>query len=93
MNRILWLACAGFYFFLAPAQAASCRIITYYSEAAKEHTVGTWSNCPGQKGLKGKRSKYKEIETVELRSPAPGPGSLPCEFLAKGCSAIPKPRN
>lgn len=78
---------------LAPsAQAASCRIITYYKEAALENVVGVWSNCPGQKGLQGKTSRFKEVEVVELKSPRPGPGSLPCEFLVRGCSPVPKQR-
>lgn len=76
----------------APALAATCRIITYYSDATMTKGVGSWSNCPGQKGLQGKRTIHREIETVELASPRPGPGSLPCEFLAKGCSPIPSPR-
>ena len=80
-------------FAAAPAQAASCVIITYYNNAAHDRVVGTWSNCPGQKGLKGKRTRYSERETEQLRSPPPGPGSLPCEFLQKGCGNLPKPHH
>lgn len=85
---LLWAAPLGY----AAANAATCTIITYFSDAAMTQSVGTWSNCPGQKGLHGKRSKYSERETEQLRSPAPGPGGLPCDFLAKGCSAVPQPR-
>jgi hypothetical protein len=76
----------------APALAASCRTITFFEDAEKIKAVGEWSNCPGQKGLTGTRTRFREIEIVELRSPPPPPGSRPCEFRASGCSAISSPR-
>jgi len=87
---VLGFALAG----LAPgaAEAATCRIITYYSDASMNRTVGVWSNCPGMKGLRGRRTRYSESETQQIRGPSTGPGSLPCEFLQKGCSPIPSPR-
>lgn len=75
-----------------PAEAASCIIITYYSDASLTRVVGSWSNCPGQKGLQGRRTKHSERETIQLRSPPPGPGSLPCEFLKQGCRPLPSRR-
>lgn len=72
---------------LAPAasQAASCSMIFYFSDKSHSRPVGSWSNCPGQKGLTGSRSRYFEKETEEIRaSPIHGNG-LPCEFLERGC--------
>ena len=84
---VLGLALAG----LVPgaAEAATCRIITYYSDANMTRTVGVWSNCPGMKGLHGRRTRFSESETQQISGPRTGPGSLPCEFLQKGCSPIP----
>ena len=75
------------------AQAATCVIITYYSDVSQARQVGWWSNCPGQKGLHGRRSQFLERETVQLRSPRPSPGSLPCEFLERGCDPLPRPHH
>ena len=74
------------------AYAASCVIITYYSDASLSRTVGVWSSCPGQKGLQGQSSRFSERETVQLEDPRPGPGGLPCEFLAEGCKPLPTRR-
>lgn len=76
--------------FASSAQAATCRIIIYYSDATKTVAVGNWSNCPGQKGLHGKRTRFSDVETETIRSPRPGPGHLPCEFLVKGCGNLPE---
>jgi hypothetical protein len=77
----------------AEAAGGSCQIITYYEDADMTGYVGTWSNCPGMKGLSGRRSRYFEVETEQLPSgPSTTGGSLPCEFLAAGCSHIPTPR-
>lgn len=74
-----------------PAAAASCQIITYYSEAALTNVVGSWSNCPGQKGLRGKRTRFSERETVQITGGGPpGNQGLPCEFLARGCRPFEK---
>jgi hypothetical protein len=67
------------------AQAATCQIIVYYQDAAKTKPVGHWSNCPGMKGLVGKRTTHKEVFVEQLVQPLPPPGTLPCEFLAGGC--------
>ena len=75
-----------------PAEAASCIIITYYIDASLTRVVGSWSNCPGQKGLQGRRTKHSERETIQLRNPLPPPGSLPCEFLRQGCRPLPDRR-
>ena len=68
-------------------EAATCQIIIYYSDASMTHSVGHWSNCPGMKGLVGRRTRFKEVETEELRDPVPPPGTLPCDFLRDGCKA------
>lgn len=76
------------------AEAATCTIIIYYSDASLNRPVGSWSNCPGQKGLQGKRTVHKETMTEQIGGPTPTatPGKLPCEFLAKGCQPLPRAR-
>lgn len=74
------------------AHAASCNIIIYFSDAAHMRPLGSWSNCPGQKGMQGKRSKFFEKETEEIRSTAIPTRGLPCEFLVRGCKIFePRP--
>jgi hypothetical protein len=50
-------------------EAASCTIIEYYADATYEQYVGYWSNCPGMKGLHGKRTKYSQRTTTSTVSP------------------------
>ena len=71
-------------------EAATCQIIIYYSDASMNTSVGHWSNCPGMKGLVGRRTKFKETSTEELLAPVPPPGTLPCDFLKDGCKAFGK---
>ena len=79
------------------AGARSCRFTTYYKEAEMATIVGTRTNCPGGQST-GRTSPYFETEIVQLDTgggaggPATGPGRLPCEFLAKGCSNLPEQR-
>ncbi|MER8548782.1 MULTISPECIES: hypothetical protein [unclassified Mesorhizobium] len=73
----------------------SCRITTYYKTAAKATEVGVRSTCQGVKKW-GVTSKYYEVEKIEAATPphtSGGGGSLPCEFLAAGCSNLPEKRN
>lgn len=70
---------------VSATEAATCQVITYYSDASMTNSVGHWSNCPGMKGLVGRRTRFKEVETEELRTPLPPPGTLPCDFLVEGC--------
>lgn len=70
---------------VSATEAATCQIIIYYSDASMSASVGHWSNCPGMKGLVGRRTRFKEVSTEELRNPVPPPGTLPCEFLRDGC--------
>ena len=63
-----------------PVQAATCRIITYYSTAELEQPVGVWSNCPGMKGLSGRRTRYREVSVEQSPEPINPPGQIPCEF-------------
>ncbi len=76
-----------------PGPGATCKVITYYSDAAKTNQVGTSSTCPGNRGLHGRRTAYFEVDTIPLGNQGPrptkGPGHLPCEFLAAGCGNLP----
>jgi len=78
-----------------PVQS-TCRITTYYREAAMETVVGVRSTCPGTSNS-GRISPYKEVETLTVDNghghAGGGSGaSLPCEFLAKGCGNLPANR-
>jgi hypothetical protein len=78
-----------------PAQALprSCILRTYYSDADMTEQVGTWSSCPGNVGLKGRRTAYYEDDSVELSHPRPsaGGGSMPCEFVQENDPITGKP--
>ncbi len=79
---------------------ATCKITTYYSTAQQTQEVGRLSTCPGpDRGMKGRKTAFYEVETIQIGSPGPGggphggPGKLPCEFLASGCSNLPEARH
>ena len=74
----------------------SCVIRSYYDNAELETQVGVRSSCPGARRW-GKVTRFVEVERVDLvpegpGSPGGGPGKLPCEFLASGCSNLPELR-
>lgn len=79
----------------SPAQAlpTSCILRTYYSDAAMTEMAGSWSNCPGNAGLTGRRTRYFEDDRVELGGPKPigGGGGLPCEFRQENDPLTGKP--
>jgi hypothetical protein len=79
-----------------PANGITCRITTYYKTVALATEVGLRSTCPGVKKW-GKTSKFFEVELIDTSNDGPGghdgPGGLPCEFLASGCSNLPEIRN
>lgn len=87
--------------FAAAAEALpnslTCRITTYYRTADLSDVVGVRTTCPGGSSW-GRTTRFKEVEAVEFDSPegpggtGGGPGGLPCEFLAAGCSNLPEPR-
>jgi hypothetical protein len=87
MNKLLATLGLAATIFVSPqsAQAATCQIIVYHQTAAKTKPVGHWSNCPGMKGLVGRRTAHREVFVEQLVQPLPPPGTLPCEFLASGC--------
>ncbi len=79
---------------------ATCKITTYYSTAQLTQEVGRLSTCPGpDRGMKGRKTRFFEVETIQISAPGPGggsqggPGKLPCEFLASGCSNLPGARH
>lgn len=85
-----------------PAQALppgerTCRVITYYSSAAKTREVGVFTMCPGGAKL-GHKTQWFTSETFTTGHPNPignptQPANLPCEFLVSGCSnTLPEPR-
>ena len=84
----------------APASTVKCTVTTYYSDASKTQSVGTYSNCPTEppkRGLTGRRTRYSDSDTLDLGDIRgglhhPDPGNKqkqPCEFLAAGCSNLP----
>lgn len=38
----------------------SCIVDTFYANVSKDRVVGTWSSCPGMKGLKA--SHYTQLQ-------------------------------
>ena len=75
----------------------SCVIRNYFQTAEMDNQVGMRSSCPGANKW-GKITKFVEVETVDLvpdgpSGPGGGPGKLPCEFLASGCSNLPELRH
>jgi hypothetical protein len=79
-----------------PSGGITCRITTYFKTAELEKEVGLRTTCPGVSKW-GKTSKYYEVELIDTHNDGPGghdgPGGLPCEFLAEGCSNLPQIRN
>ncbi len=68
---------------------------TYYKTAAKTDAVGEFTLfCDGQRVMEGHRTSYSSRSSSPCNpSPPPQNGSdLPCEFLAQGCSPLPKQR-
>lgn len=81
----------------SPAEAlpTQCRIFTYYTDVTMTEMVGVRTTCPGGGGW-GRTSRFREVETINLNEnsgPSTGPGGLPCEFLAAGCSNLPRGRH
>lgn len=83
--------------FTGPTEALpkqlSCRITTYYKTADMTDVVGVRSTCSSPKSS-GRTSKYYEVEVLTADTGpsgggSGGPGNLPCEFLAAGCSNLP----
>ena len=67
-----------------------CADWTYYANSSKNKVVGHWSNCPGRKGLKGKRTQWVEKEQDSYEICASTPTNLPCEFTSTGCKKTPQ---
>jgi hypothetical protein len=75
----------------------TCKITTYYKQAEMTDVVGVRSTCSSPRSS-GRTSRYFETETLQVESQpvggsGSGPGSLPCEFLASGCSNLPTLRH
>ena len=95
----LALATAAMLPMTAPSIALprTCVIRNYYNNAELGTQVGIRSGCPGHAKW-GKITKFVEAETVDLAPEGTGgggggPGRMPCEFLADGCSNLPEMRN
>lgn len=81
----------------ARAYPTQCRMTTYYSSAEMSDIVGVRTNCPGARSW-GRITRFRESEIIQLGGEGPGgggngPGGLPCEFLAAGCSNLPVARH
>lgn len=92
-QRVAWATVLGLgLVFCHSVQAQpTCRIITYFADAQKQQSVGTWSNCPGMKGLVGRSTPYREVSIEDLPQPRPPSGTLPCEFQKDCVTSLPKP--
>ncbi len=49
-----------------------CRVTTYYADAGMTTQVGTYSTCPGSRGLTGRRTAFFEVDEIQI-----GPGPRP----------------
>lgn len=68
---------------------------TYYETAAKTKKVGSSTlSCNGQLVMKGRETDHSSERSESCNSsPRDSGGSdLPCEFLAQGCSPLPRQR-
>lgn len=67
---------------------------TYYETAAKTNEVGSSTLlCNGQRIREGRVTRYSSRTSEPCNSSPPSPeGTLPCEFLAEGCSSLPRQR-
>src|SRR5690242_5028164 len=83
----------------APAYAlptsSSCLVTTYYNNAAHDQEVGTRTQCTGTPvTMVGRSTPWHTSERLSTSAggtghPHGGSQSLPCEFLADGCSNLP----
>jgi hypothetical protein len=70
----------------------NCFDTYYYENASMTKVVGVQSNCPGRKGLQGRRTKWVEREKDSYKICASTPEKIPCEFRANGCKNLPDRR-
>jgi hypothetical protein len=86
----------------APAYAlptnSSCLITTYYNNASHDDEVGTRTQCTGTPvKMVGRSTPWHTSERLSTSAggtghPHGGGQSMPCEFLAAGCSNLPTNR-
>lgn len=77
-----------------PGAGATCRITTYYADASMTNKVGSFSTCPGSRGLTGRRTAFFDTDEVEITPSGPrppGPRPLPCEFQRDCVVNLPTP--
>jgi len=82
---------------IALPQNTVCIITTYYNNSAFDEEVGTRTKCTGSPmHMTGRATPWHTSEREVLDQggahPPGGPGGLPCEFLAAGCSNLPTVR-
>jgi hypothetical protein len=74
---------------------ATCRITTYYADASMTTVVGTYSTCPGSRGLSGRRTRFFEIDEVQIgtgpRPKPPGNSPFPCDLQEHCVTHLPTP--
>jgi hypothetical protein len=78
-----------------PVQA-TCRITTYYADASMTTPVGSFSTCPGSRGLTGRRTAFFEVDAIQVgngpRPKPPGTNPFPCEFQQNCVTNLPTPK-
>lgn len=77
-----------------PGPGATCQITTYYADAGMTTKVGSYSTCPGSRGLTGRRTAFFDVDEVEIAPSGPkppGPRPLPCEFQKDCVVNLPTP--
>ena len=77
-----------------PAPGTTCTITTYYADASMTTKVGSYSTCPGSRGLTGRRTAFfdsDEVEITPVPPKPPGTNPLPCEFQKDCVVNVPNP--
>jgi hypothetical protein len=77
-----------------PPPGATCTITTYYSDASMTTKVGSYSTCPGSRGLTGRKTAFFETDDIEITPTGPKPpgqNPLPCEFKQDCVVNLPTP--
>lgn len=73
----------------------SCRVTTYYADAGMTTQVGSYSTCPGSRGLTGRRTAFFEVDEIQIgpgpRPKPPGQSPFPCDLQQNCVNSLPTP--